>query len=170
MKFAIVFDSNTGNTKMIAEAIKEELSEEDVLYFGKPGEVADADVYIVGSWTEKGMCTPKIGTFLESLRQKKIALFGTAGYGGSEDYYASLVERIKGHLDESNVFLGWFYCQGKMPMAVRSRYEKMMTEHPEDRKLQVSLDNFDAALSHPDGEDLVKAKKWIRGILEELGK
>jgi flavodoxin I len=45
MKIAIVYSSNTGNTKIIAEAIKEELSNEDIVYFGKPENNIEADIY-----------------------------------------------------------------------------------------------------------------------------
>ena len=47
MKIAIVYSSNTGNTKIIAEAIKEELSNEDIVYFGKPENNIEADIYIL---------------------------------------------------------------------------------------------------------------------------
>ena len=56
MKIAIVYSSNTGNTKIIAEAIKEELSNEDIVYFGKTENNIEADIYIVGSWTDRGKC------------------------------------------------------------------------------------------------------------------
>ena len=82
MKIAIVYSSNTGNTKIIAEAIKEELSNEDIVYFGKPENNIEADIYIVGSWTDKGNCSSEIKEFLTKLNYKKIAYFGTAGFGG----------------------------------------------------------------------------------------
>ncbi|MDO5718932.1 MAG: flavodoxin family protein [Tissierellia bacterium] len=167
MKIAIVYDSNSGNTKMLAEAIKEEVNPDQLIYFGKPDECIDADLYIVGSWTQKGNCTPKISKFLQGLKNKKIVYFGTAGYGGSVDYYKNLVERVKVNIDDSNEFIDWYYCQGKMPISVRSRYEKMIKEHPEDKKLEVSLENFDAALSHPDADDLNSLKSWIKKILED---
>ena len=47
MKIAIVYSSNTGNTKIIAEAIKEELSNEDIVYFGKTENNIEADIYIL---------------------------------------------------------------------------------------------------------------------------
>ena len=63
MKIAIVYSSNTGNTKIIAEAIKEELSNEDIVYFGKTENNIEADIYIVGSWTDKGNCSSEIKEF-----------------------------------------------------------------------------------------------------------
>lgn len=166
MKIAIVYDSVTGNTKKIAEAVKKAVSEEELVYFGEPREQIEADFYFVGSWTDKGMCSQKTAEFLKKLRKKKIAYFGTAGFGGSEDYYRNLYSRAAGIVDESNEMLGYFYCQGKMPMGVRSRYVNMMKEHPEDKQLQVSIRNFDEALSHPDDNDIANALQWAESVIK----
>lgn len=165
MKVAIVYKSVTGNTKLIAEAIKEAIPENELIYFGEPQDNINADLYVVGSWTDKGMCTKEIVKFLKGLENSSIAYFGTAGFGGSEEYYNKLFERIKTNISNSNRIVGKFFCQGKMPMAVRDRYVSLITEHPDDKKLKVSIDNFDKALSHPDENDLQNAKNWMKSIL-----
>ena len=70
--------------------------------------------------------------------------------------------------DSSNQILGHYFCQGKMPLTVRERYIKMIHEHPEDKNLKVSLDNFDKALLHPDQNDLKNAKDYALNILNQL--
>ena len=62
--------------------------------------------------------------------------------------------------------MGYFYCQGKMPMSVRGRYVKMIQENPEDKNLAVSIENFDKALSHPDKNDLENAKKFALEMID----
>ena len=51
--------------------------------------------------------------------------------------------------------------QGKMPPSVRERYMKMKVqpEHPEN--IDALIENFDRALSHPDGNDLERLRKII---------
>lgn len=165
MNIAIVYSSNTGNTETIAKAIKEELKNENIVYFGKVvEEIPEADLYFIGSWTDKGNASKDIIEFVKKITNKKIAYFGTAGYGGSENYYNSLFERIKVNIDKSNEVLGYFYCQGKMPIQVKERYVKMMTEHPDDANLKVSIHNFDEALKHPNGVDLDNVRKWAKNI------
>lgn len=167
MNIAIIYSSNTGNTKKIAETIKEELKNENIVYFGNAvAEVPSADIYVIGSWTDKGNASKEILEFITRIKNSKIAYFGTAGYGGSKEYYETLFERVKANIDSSNQILGYFYCQGKMPMQVRDRYVKMITENPEDAKLQVSIKNFDEALSHPDNLDLENTRNWIKEIME----
>ncbi len=164
MKIAIVYKSITGNTKIIANAIKEALSEQEIIYFGEPKDNINADIYIVGSWTDKGECSKEIKTYLSNLENKKIIYFGTAGFNG-KGYYEMLYDRVRKNIKESNKVLGYFYCQGKMPMSVKDRYINLIKEHPDDKRLQVSIDNFNKALTHPDNTDVENAKHWIKSII-----
>ena len=166
MKVAIIYSSITGNTKLLAETIKSEINK-DIVYFGKPiNEEIDADIYFIGSWTNKGDASNDIINFLKKLKNKKIAYFGTAGYGGSTTYYDTLFSRVKQYIDSSNTILGYFYCQGKMPIQIKERYIKMITENPNDKNLEVSIKNYEDALTHPDKKDLEDVKKWVNKILK----
>ena len=40
-----------------------------------------------------------------------------------------------------------------MQEAVKERYIKLIQEHPEDKNLKVSLENFEQAKTHPDEKD-----------------
>ena len=59
-----------------------------------------------------------------------------------------------------------FFCQGKMPLQTKEHYIKMITEHPEDQKLKVSLENFEKALSHPDETDFHNVENWAKQAIE----
>lgn len=166
MKIAIIYDSITGNTKKIAEAIKEACNEHEIIFGDMDTDINEADLVFVGSWTDKGNCSQKVKEKLEKMNYKKIAIFGTAGFGGSEEYFENLYQRIKQCIPQTNEILGHFYCQGKMPLTVKDRYVKMITEHPEDKKLQVSLENFEKALTHPDGKDVEHAKEFARRMIK----
>ena len=142
----------------IIKNIKSEIKEE-IVYFGKPiNEEIDADIYFIGSWTNKGDASNDIINFLKKLKNKKIAYFATTGYGGSTTYYDTLFSRVKQYIDSSNTILGILYCQGKMPIQFKERYIKMITENPNDKNLKVSLKNFEDALTHPDKKDLETVK------------
>lgn len=165
MKISIVYDSVTGNTKKIAEAIYEVLKEETISC-GKDYD-EQADLYFIGSWTDKGNCSEKIQKVLKSIQGKKIAYFGTCGFGGSLNYYEALYQRAASVIDSSNSILGHFYCPGQMPEAVKTRYESLLKAHPEDKKLQVSLENFEQVKGHPDLKDIQDAKTWALKMKEE---
>ena len=164
MKIAIIYKSVTGNTKKLAEEIKKELSNEEIVYFGEPKESVEADVYFVGSWTDKGTCTIEIQNFLKTLINKKIAIYGTAGFGGSKEYYDKIFNNVKKNISESNEIIGYFYCQGKMPISIKEKYESMLKANPNNLNFKSIIDNFDKALGHPNEKDMEDVRNWICNV------
>ena len=167
MKIAIVFDSQTGNTAQVAQAIREACEGHDIVAFGPPPQNVDqAELVFAGSWTDKGTLTPAMQEFLHSLYGKRVAIFGTAGFGISELYFASLAERFKAEVPQGNQVVSTFFCTGKMPQAVRTRYEAQLKEKPGDGKLESMIKAFDLALTHPDQADLAQAANFAREALK----
>lgn len=167
MKIAIVFDSQTGNTAQVAQAIRDACEGHDIVAFGPPPQNVDqAELIFAGSWTDKGFCTAEMKEFLHSLYGKRVALFGTAGFGISELYFASLAERFKAEVPQGNQVVSTFFCTGKMPQAVRTRYEAQLKEKPGDGKLESMIKAFDLALTHPDQADLAQAADFAREALK----
>lgn len=82
MKYAVIFASKTGNTRSIANAIREALAEDTCVCFGmwEPCAV-EADVLFIGSGTDKGHFDEELQAIFSRLSHKSIALFGTAGFG-----------------------------------------------------------------------------------------
>ena len=53
MRYAIVFSSNTGKTKLLADTLHDSLPQDASSYFGAPDPAAlDADTLYVGVWTD----------------------------------------------------------------------------------------------------------------------
>ena len=158
MSYAVVYSSHTGNTALLAEAVREALPQEDCIYFGTPDlKALTAETIYVGFWTDKGTCDASVAQFLQGLTHQKVFLFGTAGFGGEPDYFEQILNRVQENLGSGAELTGTYMCQGKMPMSVRARYEQM----EEGPRRTAMLENFDQALHHPDTEDLVKLKAAI---------
>ncbi|MEG0264403.1 MAG: flavodoxin family protein [Erysipelotrichaceae bacterium] len=168
MKYAILYSSKTGNTKKVAEAIKLALKNHECIACDDKFsiECLNADIIFLGSWTDKGTCSDEMKQFYAKLSNQKIALFGTAGFGGNKEYYENLAKRSIQLLPETCHVLGSFYCQGKMPDVVKNRYVAMLREHPDDTNLQVSIENFEQAKNHPDQEDIKKAQMFAFKMIE----
>ena len=170
MTIAIIFASRTGNTAAVARAIREGCAGHEIVAFGPPpAEVGEAELIFAGSWTDRGTCAPEVGEFLRTLHGKTVALFGTAGFGLSESYFASLGDRFKGELPADDRAVDAWFCPGKMPPEVRERYEAQLKERPGDKRLENMLQAYDHALTHPDGADLESARAFARSILEKTG-
>lgn len=167
MTYSIVFSSKTGNTALLAEKIKEQLSSESICYFGKPSqEGAEAETIFIGFWTDKGMCDDTLKPFIESLNNKNIILFGTAGFGGSEAYFNQIIQRVAVLISDSCSLKGSYMCQGKMPSIVRQRYVQALEKDPSNSQLKAMLVNFDYALSHPNDNDLDNLTHWLHSLLK----
>ena len=73
--------------------------------------------------------------------------------------------RVRENLPAGAVYGGGYMCQGRMPQAVRSRYEAMQAKEPENTRYKMLIENFDEALAHPDTNDLEAAAAWAKGSL-----
>lgn len=145
MSYAVIVSSRTGNTERLAGRARRALG---------PGEVdvADADVVLLGSWTDKGGLDPALGPVLPSLSGKRVFLFGTCGFGGDPAYFEGVLDRFAAALPEDARVVGRFMCQGQMPPAVRERYVALSAQDP--GRFAPMIENFDRAVGHPDEGDL----------------
>ena len=160
MSYAIVYSSRTGNTALLAQALKEALPQGNCLYCGAPDAKAlTAQTIYVGFWTDKGTCDAAAAQFLQSLTHHQVFLFGTAGFGGNDAYFAQILDRVQTLLPQGTECIGSYMCQGKMPMTVRQQYEKMLQQPNHAPNLEMLIENFDKALAHPDAADLDQLRK-----------
>lgn len=159
MSYSIVCSSRTGNTALLAQTIRDTLPASDCVYFGAPDAKAlAADTIYAGFWTDKGTCDEQVAQFLQSLNGQKVFLFGTAGFGGAPAYFEQILNRVRENLPETTELIGSYMCQGKMPAAVRARYEAM----EDNPRRAAMIENFDRALSHPDAQDLDALANAVR--------
>ena len=163
-RYSIIFNSKTGNTRKLADAIHEALPQENCDLFGAvERDVPASETLYIGFWTDKGSADKATAELLAKLKNRKIFLFGTAGFGGSEEYFTNILDNVKKLINESNTVVGEYMCQGRMPQAVRDRYVKMKDMPDAKPNLDALIENFDQALSHPDQEDLERLRRMITG-------
>ena len=163
MKYAIVYSSRTGNTKLLADTLRAALPEENCIYFGTPDPAAlEADRIYVGFWTDKGTCDADTAAFLKTVTEQQIFLFGTAGFGEDQAYFDKVLKHTGKHIRKGDALVGSFMCQGRMPMSVRQRYEKMLSAPVKVPNIEGMIENFDKALSHPDDNDLQALRKSVQ--------
>ena len=168
MKIAIVYDSVTGNTKMLADAIYEKCEKVDAcVYKEYNDEILRADVIFVGSWTDKGSPSDKMKLVYEKIKNKKIFVFGTCGFGGSDEYYRRLFDNTLKYIDSSNTVVDYYFCPGKLPVFIKNKYEKMLEENPNDKRILNMIDNYNNVLDRPNFNDLEKLKEKVGKVVNE---
>ncbi|RNM34087.1 hypothetical protein DMP05_07260 [Slackia isoflavoniconvertens] len=133
-------------------------------------QASEADVVFVGFWCDKGSCSPAVQYFLQGLVGKRVFLFGTCGFGESDEYFAQILERVRAYLPVDAQYIGGAMCQGKMGMGVKRRYEGMLEKDPENAQARMLIDNWNKAQIHPSEDDVSRiaaaAKEALEGIAE----
>lgn len=133
-------------------------------------QASEADVVFVGFWCDKGSCSPAVQHFLQGLAGKRVFLFGTCGFGESDEYFAQILDRARTYLPADAQYIGGAMCQGKMGMGVKRRYEGMLEKDPENAQARMLIDNWNKAQSHPNEDDVSRiaaaAKEALEGISE----
>lgn len=169
MRYAILYDSHTGNTANVAQAILHTLPAEDRLCYystieaaDHPETFADADLIFYGFWTDRGTCPERSQQLLPQLPATKIALFGTAGFGASEEYFQKILDNAAQYLPEGATLTGTFMCAGKMPSSVADQYVKLLHDPVNGERARQMLDNYEAVKGHPDTAELAAAAAFAQ--------
>lgn len=169
MRYAIITSKTTGNTGLLAEKVHHALrgfsTSECIFYDGIENisaEALTADRLYIGFWTDEGVCDKLTKSLLTKLKNKELFLFGSAGFGMSQEYFDDVLNKTKELIDSSNKVIGEFMCQGRMKPVVRKKYETMLQQAKEDnnesaiKTAKMLIENFDMASTHPDMDDLLK--------------
>ena len=161
MTYAIVYSSQTGNARLLGDIIYNTLGAKDCLYIGSVGaldyKAAKADLIYVGFWTDQGQCDVVTKSYLKTLCNQEIFLFGTAGYG-DKDYFKEVINKTKEFVPKTVNVVDSFMCQGRMPQSVKDRYDKLAKSPVSVPNLDELIANYERALSHPDEEDIKELK------------
>lgn len=131
-------------------------------------QASGADVVFVGFWCDKGSCSPAVQHFLQGLVGKRVFLFGTCGFGESDEYFAQILDRVRAYLPADAQYIGGAMCQGKMGMGVKRRYEGMLEKDPENAQARMLIDNWNKAQSHPNEDDVSRIAAAAKEALEDI--
>lgn len=168
IKYLVLYESLSGNTKKVATEIFSSLpgNSKDIMDLSECTSIPDANVYFIGFGVYCGSCHFEINNLLSSISGKAIALFSTCCMGNNEDYRNNIEQTVSAWIENDNLYLGAFICQGKMPMAFRHKCENLCNS--EDKKVsRALLSAFDSALTHPDNEDLKNASRFVTSCLQK---
>jgi len=159
LKTLVTFESRTGNTKKIAEAIFDAVEGEKALIPIAEGPNLDEfSLVFIGFPVHSHSVPYKVETFLKSIPAgKKIALFSTHGtFTGSRlsrealEYAVTLASKAR--------VLGTFTCRGK----VSFKALEVLSKSPEH---MAWTDMAASAQSHPNESDLKDAQAFAQWIL-----
>ncbi len=168
MKIAIYYSSRTGNTRKLAEYLRELLGKtHEVLCFQTaPGqEPVEAEVYLLGFWCRKSGLDDLSLKLLEGMTGKKLLAFGTMGGGSDPSYEDRVLENVRRALSERNTCLGACVCLGAVELERVEKRRQLPPEHPH----YVSPEKYERFLElqdRPNEEDLKRIGEYVMECLE----
>lgn len=167
MKYAVIYHSQTGNTKKIAEEIYQNIAspEKCICDMQQAQTVPEADVYFIGFGIRNGMCGIEAMNYLDKIKGGKIALFATCGFYPAEAYRKQLEHNLMIWLPDHAEYLELFLCQGRVSDTHWQQVKNMIPQAPQ----QVEKMLMDGR-SHPDPEDMTKAAQFTVHIQQSLQK
>ena len=158
MRSLIVYSSQSGNTKKLAEAVYEALPGEKGIY---PVEEAPDpngyDLVAVGFWFKAGNPEPKSAEYLKRIQGARLFLFATQGAANGSEHVKKGMEAAKS-LAKGAEIVGTFDCQGAVNPGLLEKV-KARPNPPE------WIGDADGAVGHPDEADLRKLKEVVQGLL-----
>lgn len=162
MSVTVVYATMTGNTKQVAEAIAQAVgvTAQDMAN----GPTVTTDTVAVGYWVDKGQPNDSAVKFLQSLRGKRVFLFGTLGASPTSPHAADCKKAARMLVEKDNTVIGEFLCQGAIDPKLLAMFAKFPEGHPHAPTPE-SRARWAAAASHPDAADLREAAAAIRAAL-----
>ena len=157
MKPLVIVSSETGNTRIVAHAVRDALPGAE-LASAKcvPEDLSGFDPVIVGFWCDRGMAPEDVKALMPKVSGKRLGFFATIG-GNPEaerakEWFARTVEQLAG-AGGGNTVEAAFMCRGRISRKVYDMMVKMTGGRASPRLEE----SFRTSFTHPDREDLARA-------------
>ncbi len=159
MKSLVVYSSQSGNTRKMAEAAFEVLPEPKEIH---PVEAAPDpaayDFVVMGFWLKAGNPDPKSQEFLKKTAGSRLFLFSTHGAAAGSEHAKRAMDAAKS-LAQGAEIVGTFDCQGAVNPELLAKV-KARPNPPE------WIDDADTAVGHPDARDVTALQEKIKEALD----
>ncbi|MDR0720091.1 MAG: flavodoxin family protein [Treponema sp.] len=169
----LVYSSKTGNTKKLAEGIREGLAaaltgeEIRLATVEENPDPAGASWILLGFWADRGSADQKTLQYLKSLEGRRLGLFGTLGAYPDSAHARDISQKVKGLAAEKNTVLGCFLCQGKIDPALTERFKSLPADNPHAMTEERMKRHLEAA-KHPDENDIKAAVSACLAMVKAL--
>lgn len=158
MKALVVYSSQSGNTKKLAQAASEALEGQvDLAETGAKPSADGYDLVVCGFWLKAGSPDPATAEFLPGLSGQKLFLFATHGAAAGSDHAKAAMAKAQ-EMAQGAQLVGSFSCQGAVNPGL---LEKVKAQE----KRPVWIDDADGAVGHPDQGDVDAFKAALTASL-----
>lgn len=162
MKSLIVYSSKSGNTRKLADAVKDFLPGEKI---SKPvEEKPDTDGYdliCVGFWFQAGKPDPSTTELLQNIdSQAPLFIFATHGAAVESDHVRNGMKQAEAFAASSTI-IGTFSCQGEVNPGLLAKAQSKNPPPP-------WINDAPNAVGHPDDEDISQLGKILHEVASRV--
>jgi flavodoxin len=166
----IVYSSKTGNTRRLAQGIRQGLAgdgeqELRLAAVEENPDPAGADWILVGFWADRGTADQKALEYLKTLEGRRVGFFGTLGAYPESKHAEDIRQKVRALGAEKNTVLGCFLCQGKIDPALTGRFKNLPPDNPHAMTPERMRRHLEAA-KHPDENDIKAAVQACLSMIE----
>ena len=161
MKTLIVFSSRTGNTRKLAQTLKDLFGgEKTFCHIDEAPEPEGFDLIALGFWVQAGKPDPKSSAYLAKVSEANLFLFATHGASADSAHALNAMEQAKSLAPSARV-VGTFNCPGEVNPAF---LEKARNKDPQPPWIKDAPD----AVGHPDQSDINRLTEIVKERLPEF--
>ncbi len=165
MKILFTYSSKTGNTKMLCDAVYENIKDKAEIDYmpvkEAPNDLAPYDLVVVGFWIDKGTANKKARKFIDTIENKKVAFLATLGAAPDSEHGKKCFNRMPEILNKSNEYLGVVLARGKVNEKLTKRIKLLpLPKNIKDQMYEASVNS-----RPPNEEEMKKASEFILGLL-----
>ena len=154
MTSLIVYSSQTGNTRKLAETVRDALTgDKEMAPIENAPPPEGYDLVAVGFWLQGGKPDPKATAYLQKIHDVPLFLFATHGAAPDSEHARQAIAFAEALAPTANV-VGTFNCPGEVNPQV---LEKIRNKDPQPPWIQ----DAGHAVGHPDAEDLTRLKRLV---------
>lgn len=169
-KWCVIYSSLTGNTKMVAEVMAEETGADLFPIEEAPADFSLYTVVALGYWLRRGAPDPKMLMLLPKVEEKDVVLFQTHGTDPGSEHAVTAFARAGHALGKGCYIAGTFACQGKIHPKIVEKRKKEAAADDDPHAGKKAQERWKRAASHPDPEDLEKARAFMRVMQQKRRK
>jgi flavodoxin len=157
MTSLVVYSSQTGNTRKLAETVRDALpGKTEMAPIEEAPQPEGYDLVAVGFWLQAGKPDPKAAAYLQNVHHVPLLLFATHGAASDSDHARNAMASAA-DLAPTADLVGTFNCPGEVNPKV---LEKIRAKTPPPPWIA----DADAAVGHPDTEDLARLEDVINAL------
>lgn len=168
MKTLVTYSSRTGNTKLVAEAIHSVFPPDAQLHPVESAPEPELFDYIaIGYWVDKGLPDELAKSFMSTVRNKRVGLFGTLGAWPDSDHARQCMEQAVQLMEANgNTVNCTFLCMGKVDPKLLEMMQNMPGAADRHAMTPERKARLEEGMKHPDAGDLQRARMMFSSAWE----